>query len=321
MNSVHTGWHRALDVQMDTLKWLKQDYGVSYSYNFFNGLIGADLNRVTKDFDLLNFVSNLCSTLWQADTVFITTDMMHLLLQAAHDLPQNVVFEKESMLSPRGFVLFEEPIDGIDRNGRKVTMHAMAWVLDRVRNDADESNPLETIIIYYFTDPTDFNDEFNEQYIANCARDGVPVPPLVLAHLYPCRIGEPMPDYTVQGSELVVGIVKLFVAMQLLAQQKIGAPIRLDPDRASRKRFAREFPNEPQRFITLITLRRKSVKKDDEEPQKIEWSRRWVVSGHWRRQYYSKTKTHSWVYIYEHIKGPEDKPLIITERRVFNFRR
>jgi hypothetical protein len=74
-------------------------------------------------------------------------------------------------------------------------------------------------------------------------------------------------------------------------------------------------------MITLITLRRKSVKKDDEEPAKIEWSRRWVVRGHWRKQWYPKSQTHDYVYIHDFIKGPEDKPLVITERRVFNFRR
>ena len=173
-------------------------------------------------------------------------------------------------------------------------------------------------MLYYFTDPTDFNDDFNEEFMRQLKG---PPPPLMIAHFYPVTVGDTLPKVTITGSDIVVGILKLFVAMQMLAQQKIGAPIRLNPDRASRKRYARQHPDGPERIITLITLRRKSVKKDDEEPMKVEWSRRWIVRGHWRRQWYPSLKRHDWKYIYECIKGPEDKPLVITERRVFNFRR
>jgi len=310
MNSVHTGWHRALDVQMDTVKWLRQEYGAIYSYNFFNNLVKGE-----NDDGIFTLIHHLQSTMYQADTIFVTSDMLHLLLQAAHDLPEDVCWDKHALITRRGFVLFEEPIDGTDKNSRNVTIHALAWEY------APTGDGKEAIIIYYLTDPTDFNDEFNEQYVANCARDSVPVPPLVLAHWYPGIVGELLPQVTEQGSEIVIDMIKLFVAMQLLAQQKIGEPIRLRPDRASRKRFHHEHPDEPERLITLITLRRKSIKQDDEEPQKVEWSRRWIVRGFWRRQWFPKSKTHDYVYIHEHIKGPEDKPLIITERRVFNFRR
>lgn len=146
--------------------------------------------------------------------------------------------------------------------------------------------------------------------------------PFALGHWYATLEGQKVPRTGLPGSELITELLALFVAMNLVAQQRIGTPMVLDPDRATRRRMKRDFGDDgPERRITLITLRRKSVKKDDEEPKKVEWSRRWPVRGHWRRQWYPKLKRHDWVYIYEYIKGPEDKPLVITERRIFNFRR
>jgi hypothetical protein len=309
-------WHRALDVQMDTLKWIRDGQGSGFIYNFFSSLYHSNPDEFHGEvFDLVHRVQ---ATLWRADTIFITTDMMHLLLQAAHDLPEDIVWDSHILISKMGFVLFEEPIDGVDRSNRQVTMHGLAW--ENIRLAATEEYPdgRDVIMIYYFTDPTDFNDEFNAKFLDQL--EGPP-PPLMIAHFYPVTVGTPLPKVTIMGSEIVVGILKLFVAMQMLAQQRIGAPMRLRPDRASRKRYAREHPDGPERIITLITLRRKSVKKDDEEPMKVEWSRRWVVRGFWRRQWYPSLKRHDWKYIYEHVKGPEDKPLIVTERHVFNFRR
>jgi len=312
-------WHRALDVQMDTLKWLRQEHGAAFAYNFFTSVLKWN----SEEFDdaPANLIHHVQTTLWQADTIFITTDMMHLLLQAAHDLPEDIVWDSHILLSKRGFILFEEPIDGVDRSNKKVTMHALAWENERVAADEEHPDGSEAIIVYYFTDPTDFTDDFNKEYLERARLKNIPVPPLLLAHFYPATVGDLLPVVSETGSEIVVGILKLFVAMHMLAQQRIGAPIRLNPDRASRKRYARQHPDGPERIITLITLRRKSVKKDDEEPMKVEWSRRWIVRGHWRRQWYPSLKRHDWKYIYECIKGPEDKPLVITERRVFNFRR
>ena len=322
----HEGWHRALDVQMALHKWCLSAEGTVYNYAFFADL----LSRVADEEDDEIIVAASAGvqqvfkeTLWRADTLYVTSDMMHVLMAAAQDLPEDATFDEHVLITSNGFCMFEEPIVGIDRHQKKVLFHGIAWSKQMIRKsphpDIDKGMGL---VIFFLVDPTDPLDDYNKGYTEQMRKDGFSIPPLTLQHFYPATFGQtvPCPKETESGSLIVEETLKLFIAMQLIAQQKIGEPMRMRPDRACRRRYQREY-GDNERLITLITLRRKSVKKDDEEPQKIEWNRRWVVQGHWRKQWYPKSKTHDYIYIHEYIKGPEDKPLVLSERRVFNFAR
>lgn len=308
-------WQHALDVQMDTHKWMGNHYGTLYTQGFFEDLLKYREKEFPHEAVILH--NNIVQTLWRADTMFVTKDMQHLLLQAAHDLPDDAAFDLHTLITPIGFCLFEEPMYGKDTQGSTLGVSGIAWHTAAVEN----MEGVTVCAIYFFTDTADQFDEINSNVIPKLRAANIPVPPLALMHFYPLLGGDAPPQGDTPGSELVAATIRLFMAMQLLAQQRIGEPIKLPAPRAARKRYIREGGDPHQtRMITLITLRRKSVKHDDEH-QKIEWSHRWVVRGHWRRQWYAKTKRHDWVYIYEHIKGPENAPLLLKERRVFNFRR
>lgn len=41
----------------------------------------------------------------------------------------------------------------------------------------------------------------------------------------------------------------------------------------------------------------------------VEWSHRWVVRGHWRRQWYPSVQRHRLIWVDPYVKGPEDAPL------------
>lgn len=317
----NNGWSRALDLQMDQLKWQSSKFGEAYTISFFEELLtkqapyGAERSEFHALLEAKQLDYNVRTSLHRGDTIFVTSDMLHILLQAANDLPSDATIDLHKLITPIGFAVFEEPLHGRDKNDLNIGVSAILWHETRSREDPD----YKAVAVYFFTDTNDALDDFNKHHRELLNDLNIPIPPLSLCHFFPIKDGATLPEGTEPGSEIVSAVMKLFWSMQLLAQQRIGEPIRMNPDRATRKRFQREWPDSPQRMITLITLRRKSVKKDGEEPQKIPWSRRWVVKGHWRRQP-DKNGWH-WTYIYEYVKGPEDKPLIITERRVFNFRR
>jgi len=72
------------------------------------------------------------------------------------------------------------------------------------------------------------------------------------------------------------------------------------------------------RQVTVIRLRRPKTKPQSEgEP--INYSHRFIVRGHWRNQWFPSLDTHRQIYIHEFIKGPEDKPLRISDRRAFEW--
>lgn len=327
--SRHSGWHRALDTQMECHKWCISESGKTYNVGFMWSLLYTDPDdRSINGFEKMTaeeasacvqLADHLAITLWRGDTIYITSDMLHVIMQAAEDLPDDVTINTQEFMSNHGFCMFEEPIIGYDRNGEAIVMSAIAWEVAPINTLAEPDDLRMGLILYFLTDTDDVRDRYNALFSEGMRKQGISIPPLAISHFWPGRDGDTLPVIKGPGTEAVVNLVRFFIAMQMLSRQTIGEPIRMRPDRASRKRYAREYPNEPERLITLITLRRKTAKHND-EPQKVEWSRRWIVRGHWRKQYYPSTKTHGWKYIYEYIKGPEDKPLV-TGRRVFDFRR
>ncbi len=319
-------WKLALDIQMDTHKWCMSEYGMLTNSSVFYSMAERHAKAgITKLRDNLTEASvdsalMLNSILYRGDTCYVTSDMLHLTLQAAHDLPDDISWESRDLLTPVGFLLLEEPLHGEDLHGHTMGLSAIAWKVQPVTTTSGELR--EVCHMFFFTSADDDEDWANKNIIPHMRSEGEPIPPLFFAHWYPAIIGMPLPHHDDRpGAEVMIMTLRLFYAFNKLAHQTIGKPIELRPDRASRKRFAREHPDEPERVISLITLRRKSVKKDDHEPQKVDWSRRWIVRGFWRKQWYPKAQRHDWKYIHEYVKGPEDKPLVITERRVFNFRR
>lgn len=77
--------------------------------------------------------------------------------------------------------------------------------------------------------------------------------------------------------------------------------------RAARRRLARELDELPDlRVIRLST----NASKPEARTGTVEWSRRWMVRGHWRLQPFGPRRSLrrlQWIDAF--IKGPDDKPL------------
>lgn len=318
----------ALDIQMDTQKWARSAEGQLFLRNFYGNLLNRknvpieDIQETEDAAEQLAY--NFMVTLYRADTIFITSDMMHLILQAAHDLPDEAaVCDPHLFLGPFGYVQFEEAILGEDINGVQMVVGGFCWHEQEVARVHPERTDMQNCVaLHMVVDPDDVRDGTNREFTPWLREHGFKIPPRVPCHMYPMEYGKDCTTFPDEkGAELTKGIVKFFIAMNLVAQQKIGKPRTVTPDRPTRKRAAKWDMN-GERLITLITLRRENVKVErDPDAPPVEWSRRWIVGGHWKRQYYPSTDSHQWIYIYEYVKGPEDKPLIIRDRRIFDFRR
>jgi hypothetical protein len=104
-------------------------------------------------------------------------------------------------------------------------------------------------------------------------------------------------------------------AQQWLSQRILTtteAPI----DRPARRRAARVIQHIQR--VNVIALRAyESNRNEVEERSEVDWSHRWIVSGHWRKQYHPATEERIPTWINPYIKGPEDKPLKVDGPRVF----
>lgn len=105
-----------------------------------------------------------------------------------------------------------------------------------------------------------------------------------------------------------------------LMQQKIAHKGYRRMHRARRREGARlGFPADTE--VVVVRLRRESAEEPGEATGEANYSHRFIVGGHWRNQWYPSEQLHRQIYIYPYVKGPEDKPLIVRPRRVFQWQR
>jgi hypothetical protein len=96
----------------------------------------------------------------------------------------------------------------------------------------------------------------------------------------------------------------------LLMQQRIAVETVERPDRASERRLRRA--NRPVDAVRVISLR---------QPEHYgglggdrTYHHRWVVRGHWRKQWYPSQERNVPIWISPYVKGPDGAPLLAGEK-------
>lgn len=88
-------------------------------------------------------------------------------------------------------------------------------------------------------------------------------------------------------------------------------------DRATHRRMLRTGLGDPRTVKVVVLPRRaRSEQPNSEEEGEADgtsWSRRWVVEGHWRQQWYPSQQRHAPKWINSYVKGPDDKPLVLKD--------
>lgn len=82
--------------------------------------------------------------------------------------------------------------------------------------------------------------------------------------------------------------------------------------RQERRRIARAGIRTAQETCTFITLRRPRTEAptEAEDGEEKRYIHRWIVSGHFRNQWYPRDEAHRLIWIAPHIKGPDGAPMI-----------
>ena len=70
-----------------------------------------------------------------------------------------------------------------------------------------------------------------------------------------------------------------------------------------------ERKGKPVPKVTVVRLRR-TMREQSTGESDVEWHHRWMVRGHWRRQWYPSEQEHKPIYIAAFIKGPEGAPFL-----------
>lgn len=85
-------------------------------------------------------------------------------------------------------------------------------------------------------------------------------------------------------------------------------------DRPSRRRAQRmDVKTDPVHVVRLRKVKHESSATSGDEHGTIEYSHRFMVTGHWRNQWYPSIQSHRPRWIAPYIKGPDDKPLVVRD--------
>lgn len=110
---------------------------------------------------------------------------------------------------------------------------------------------------------------------------------------------------------------RILAALWLLAaQERVAETERVTiTNKGARRRYEREYNTRPP-MVNVIDVRRPLGEAGGPAgPRLVEWTRRWMVEGHWRQQAYGTGRTlRRPTYIAPFVKGPADKPLVLTEK-------
>jgi hypothetical protein len=98
----------------------------------------------------------------------------------------------------------------------------------------------------------------------------------------------------------------LFAALGFMYSKVVS----LEPVRAQRSERRRAHKlNKHLPTIQVTQLRRREYQSGGDQGDPASWSCRWIVRGHWRKQWYPKDGAHKPLFIEPHIKGPDGAPL------------
>lgn len=100
----------------------------------------------------------------------------------------------------------------------------------------------------------------------------------------------------------------LMVLLQFIEWQRFAAPRQPVGESDSRSHRAGAPSHAPSVTVIRFNPRLSSISGSTSGSQ-IEWSYRWPVRGHWRRQPYPSEGVTRRIWISEYVKGPRDKPL------------
>lgn len=268
------------------------------------------------------------TALSRASLWYVTPDMAELVDHSARTLPPTTLHD-DLVPGGWGLVFFARPLTGHDADtGAEINTWGLLWGVTRLR-DLEEGDAFIESGPTYVEIPKDERVLTISCYgrtAEHFAIDGHSP----RSHWYPqgrsdWRWGADTDAPTFEGFDEVHRSSMLeerrwLAALWLLAAQPLASTEEVHAPRAARRRIGRAggrlapLGESPVRLIDVRGSRVPREPGDRSEATGREYTRRWVVTGHWRQQAYGP----GWslrrpTYIADHIAGPDDRPLVVRE--------
>lgn len=243
--------------------------------------------------------------MWRLTVCAITNEGRDVVHAAARSLPDDQLVWQMRPLVPEGFLMFQSDSGELRTNifetGEILPTKAFAWFVARAAGGGGYK-----LLIASFVETERGYGQGWKRWSLN--------PEDTFASLEAGMLA----DAHLDGSthvEITAALedLRYVVAFNLLSEQRILDTSHVDMNRQLRRAAERaELPVSP---IRIVHLPRHIRHHHDTEHTDREYTHRWIVSGHWRNQWYPSLDHHRLIWILPHIKGPDDKPLVVKETR------
>lgn len=308
-------WEDALDAQLEAYLFATSERGKRYLDGWVRSSAEGSATRGEHKYAdwLKNGVGSIASILFNAEPIHVDPDMQTLWQSAAPHFVEEALQESD-LLTDSGFIYLPKPHEIVDIHGKTVNHRAFLW-----------TRMLDGIAVFMLhrvgdVDGYDTGSAFQFPNVMRSYGDGttnIKRGDLIVDSVYPWKFGS-SPTY--EGREPGTPATHDMQVLLRLMNQTITTKTAGRPNRPTRRRMQRAAF--PERSIVIVRLRRPSAPRDDDsETRTVEWSHRWLVSGHWRNQWFPSLGVHRQIYISPFVKGPDDKPLEVRKTRVFDWSR
>ena len=261
-----------------------------------NDPIGMHFSTDADWSDWKNLESNLEPFFWSSDTA-------NLVSGAASSYPLeeeealNVLDVQAKLRSglnpsppsylpsiPRGLHVFESPCIYVELEGQSVPLSALAWnvAVSRIHKEVwlcirgiGWSYP-NVALFTWWSDGGSIGD------------------------------GDAGVDGTFRAERLM--LTKWVCTAAMFLQQEIVVKREAVLPRAARRRSEKLGWVPRCHVVNLRKEIQESIASEGSHGNHVEWSKRWLVRGHWRRQFFPKRGGHAPIWIHPYAKGPDDKP-------------
>lgn len=278
-----------------------------------------------------DIVEHITNVVGEASAFFVEGTMTDMITWAAAGLDSTDTFRFDEVPVERGFVYFENPLVIKEVRGRDMLIHAVLWTPIWNREN-DSGDVVAGYAFYAFNDYRVRPDEIAKQLIAdgyNIDRYGRWGFVGVFSAVDRQRVGPTTLGLTESKREEIIAdggqpheftnFTRLVHAYFLLLNQTIVDSYEAEIGRQYAKRAKRAgIPAS----VTVVRLRR-IINTEAHGETEVEWHHQWIVRGHWRWQHVSKNHPlaeqygdgyRARVWVRPHVKGPEDKPLHVSEK-------
>jgi hypothetical protein len=317
-------WERALDKQLATYLWWHTPIAERFAGAWVDDVNSKYARGDTAD-RMIDINRRL---LWRADPIYVTPDMADLL-EAAYPSFEPEPLREDDLIIPDGFALLPRLFYIPDVWGKQTSVRAIAWQRSTIADDDDKPIPGVHVSLFCNADDRDdYSAKWDIDWMRKIYGDAmslvVSTPyafgddiEVRLAATMESRIDRDNIDVeTARTSAL--SEIRLLQCFWRLTKQQIAVGFPHHPSRATRRRSERaEYPD---KYVTVVTLRRPRAESSEPEHHTVDWKMRWIVSGHWRWQPY-KDGSRRQIWIAPYVKGPEDRPLSVRKMRVFQWSR